>query len=154
MFARRAGNPFATRAFVFGALACLMVGIGVPAAAYVQYPDWMWGYYVDADDVPLPVVSMIFLFYWGPFLAGFGAPWMLERLRPRTGWVALGIGVVAQAILLAWQWPRYSTVTTLQEFRAGLRVPPSDITFLQVTFPLSLGIVVALLWLSRARVTK
>lgn len=123
----------------------------MPVAAYVRYPDWMWGYYLDADDVPLPVVAMVFLFYWAPFLAGFAAPWTLERLRPGGGWAAFAIGLAAEAALLAWQWPRYNTVGTLEEFRSGLRLPPGDIPLLQVSFPFSLAVVAALLWLSRPR---
>lgn len=141
-FAMRAGrgrNRLATRTFACAAAAQALVGIALPVLAYVHYPAWMWGYYVDPERVSAWVVTGIFILYWAPFLAGYLF----------SSWPAIAAGVASQAALLAWQWPRYGTVTTLEGFRAGVRVPPMEVPLLQYGPPIAIALGVILWWWGR-----
>lgn len=149
MRARRGGSLWAARTFLCAAAANAVLGIALPVAAYLSYPAWMWGYYVDPARVSPAVVALVFLLYWIPFLLGYVLPRKLEeRRRGSAGWALAG-GAAAQAALLAWQWPRYRTVTTLEGFRAGLQLPPSEIPLLQIGPPVALAIAAVLFWLAR-----
>ena len=79
---RRDGPLFATRTFACAVAAYAVAGVGVPVAAYLRFPDWMWGYYVNPRDVPAIVPVVIFVLYAAPFLLGYVAPRKLEERRP------------------------------------------------------------------------
>ncbi|MBI4564440.1 MAG: hypothetical protein HY716_07095 [Planctomycetes bacterium] len=149
VLARKEGNLFPRRNFTCALVALVLVGIGVPASAYVLYPAWMWGYYVDSRQVTSLPVVLIFALYAALFLGGYVLPRRLERARRGTGWAAAFIALLTQAALLAWQWPRYFTVTTLEGFREGRQVAPNQIPFLAWTFPCSVAVLALLLWLAR-----
>ncbi|MFN3484896.1 MAG: hypothetical protein ACK44W_05370 [Planctomycetota bacterium] len=148
---RRGGPLFFTRTFACAVAAHLVAGVGVPVAAYLRFPDWMWGYYVDPRNVPGVVPAILFVLYGVPFLLGYGAPRKLEQWRPGKAWVALAAGLAAQAALLAWQWPRYTTVTTIEGFRAGVEVPPAALPFFRTAVPLAFGAAALLWWLARPK---
>lgn len=138
---RRGEDPSGARSIACAVAANALVGIGLPAVCYALHPAWMWGYLVDPAKVPLWTVVAIFALYWVPFTVGY-----------RThSWKALAVGLAAQLALIAITWARYSTVTTMEGFAAGARVPPASIPILAWGGPAALAVAGVLLWLSGSR---
>ncbi|MBI2931369.1 MAG: hypothetical protein HYY16_06935 [Planctomycetes bacterium] len=136
---RHGDRPADARLLACAIAANAIVGIGLPVIAYLLYPAWMWGYLVDPEHVSPLIVIGIFLLYWVPFVLG---------LRTHSWKVVVG-GALAQVAFIAWQWPAYSTVTTLEGFRAGVKVPPAEVPLLTWGGPVALLIVGILLFLAR-----
>jgi len=135
---RRGDRPSDARSIACAATANALAGIALPAICYWKHPAWMLGYLVDPARVPLWAVVAIFALYWAPFALGYLT----------HSWKAIAVGLAAQLALIALTWPRYSTVTTMEGFAAGAKIPPDSIPLLAWGGPAAIGGVALLLWLS------
>jgi hypothetical protein len=136
---RRGDRPSDARSIACAATANALAGIALPAVCYWRHPAWMLGYLVDPARVPLVAVVATFALYWVPFAIGYLT----------HSWKAIAGGLAAQIALIALTWPRYSTVTTMEGFAAGAKVPPDSIPLLAWGGPAAIAVVAILLLIAR-----
>lgn len=142
-----------SRAMIAGLIVLTIFNLAV-AISYVQYPDWMWMYFVQASNwssigiglsllVGLLAYYLIFAlgFYWGISRRAFSG---------KIPWALLGILLVLSGAAIVPVFDRYFHVGSYADFIAGtaLELPTSPLApVFNTAFPLMiLAAIPLILW--------
>lgn len=115
----RAGTVFSSAYFWRGVVFVTLFNVAV-FQAIINYPDWMWMYFLDHSVNTCGELVYIFLFlYYLPYTLGF---YLGHDLKCRSVllWILLLLTMVAtEAWLVYTLFDRYAFVGTLQEYLTG-----------------------------------
>ena len=112
-----ADNWWRARAFAAG-LGCACAFALVALVSYLLAPDWMWMYFLDAEDAGW-AVPWVLIGYPFVFVVSFAAAVALRDLSRAAVVGAAVMAVVAELVLLGLTWARYRVVGTREEWVAG-----------------------------------
>lgn len=119
-FARETVVPF-YRTKVFYASTRIALGFLIlVAAGYAFAPDWMWMYFLPAQEVGAAMtVVVVIVLYLLPYAMGLYINARLVESSWSSYLICVAICIGAQAALIVSLWPRYSKVGTMEEFING-----------------------------------
>jgi hypothetical protein len=103
-----------SRAFVAGTASAIAF-TATAMISYVLAPDWMWMYFLEREDASwaVPFIPVGFLFV---YVMSFAAATALKGLGRGVVWIAAGLAVAAEVIVLSLTWDRYHRVGTTAEW--------------------------------------
>lgn len=91
--------------------------------AAVNYPDWMWMYFIKNAKNTNPELIYIFVFlYYFPFVLGFFLGYDLKRISNALCYLFIIAMLGTEAWLMSLLFDRYSVIGTLAEFHSGQAV--------------------------------
>ncbi len=126
-FARETVVPIYRTKVFYASFRLAAVFAALVATGYALAPDWMWMYFIPAQEAnAATLIVVIVALYLMPYAAGlhFGCHFLSNRRRRYLTGVAVCVGLQAALVLFLWQ--RYSQVGTMEEFIAGTAQPLSS----------------------------
>ena len=119
-FTREAVVPLYRTKVFFASVRLALVFLALVAASYAIAPDWMWMYYLAADEVSVAgLIYVAVVLYLLPYFAGLFLGQQLSALSFRAWELGVAGCVFLQMALLVGWWQRYSQVGTMEEFFSG-----------------------------------
>ena len=113
------GSTLANKYFLagqaFNTLCCMPIAV----YCYVVFPDWCWMYWLDASEVPGPVVIAAFALYYVSFTAGFVVAVLVERKRKGLGARVLLYAALVSVVFALATFRRLFFVGSVEEFQEG-----------------------------------
>lgn len=120
LFAKRSeSSVFKNKYFWHGLVFTTIFNAAVLFAA-IEYPDWMWMYFIESSQNTWTELTYLFIFlYYLPYIFGF--VFTLELKKLGSLWVVLFLAICAlsEVWIVMHLFDRYSQVGTYDQFHAG-----------------------------------